>query len=253
MEPNPVTSDKDSAHKLGNSLPSASEKDLAGPHSDDPVFEDYLYYAAIQRRFEDGHGAPDAQERKGNWMARFSEYKGANVNINLDARDASDSAILEDSDRVNALRALRRAHWASVFYLITTDILGPFNAPFAISQVGWVPGTLPWNAHRADSYSKGTSCVQNVWDFTLTGGQSYGWLANSAVWCVYIEPVVMRDCSTWSRINLLIIFISMGVVAHSPANFEAASRAFGIEPGPVVTEAFVSLPLFNKAYVFLDL
>jgi hypothetical protein len=29
----------------------------------------------------------------------------------------------------------------SVFYLITTDILGPFNALFVISQTGWVPGT----------------------------------------------------------------------------------------------------------------
>jgi len=37
---------------------------------------------------------------------------------------------------------LRLASWASVFYLITTDILGPFNAPFAISQVGWVPGVV---------------------------------------------------------------------------------------------------------------
>jgi hypothetical protein len=40
----------------------------------------------------------------------------------------------------NASQALRFS-WASVFYLITTDILGPLNAPFAISQTGWVPGT----------------------------------------------------------------------------------------------------------------
>lgn len=48
----------------------------------------------------------------------------------------------DDTERMNAARALRLASWASAFYLITTDILGPFNAPFAISQVGWVPGQL---------------------------------------------------------------------------------------------------------------
>lgn len=32
--------------------------------------------------------------------------------------------------------------WAAVFYLITTDILGPFNAPFALSQTGYVPGVI---------------------------------------------------------------------------------------------------------------
>jgi hypothetical protein len=46
----------------------------------------------------------------------------------------------DELERKNASRALRLASWASVFYLITTDILGPFNVPFAISQTGWVPG-----------------------------------------------------------------------------------------------------------------
>ena len=32
--------------------------------------------------------------------------------------------------------------WFAIFYLITTDILGPFNAPFAFSQVGYVPGAI---------------------------------------------------------------------------------------------------------------
>lgn len=42
----------------------------------------------------------------------------------------------------NARRALRTAGYWAVFYLITTDILGPFNAPFAFSQVGYVPGVI---------------------------------------------------------------------------------------------------------------
>jgi hypothetical protein len=66
-------------------------------------------------------------------------------------------------EKVNARRMLRVAGWSTVFCkhfcspnffwirmliesclsdLITTDILGPFNAPFAISNLGLVPGVL---------------------------------------------------------------------------------------------------------------
>ena len=47
-----------------------------------------------------------------------------------------------DEELITARRALRTASWAAIFYLITTDILGPFNAPFAFSQVGYVPGSI---------------------------------------------------------------------------------------------------------------
>lgn len=47
-----------------------------------------------------------------------------------------------DDELITARRALRTASWAAIFYLITTDILGPFNAPFAFSQVGYVPGAI---------------------------------------------------------------------------------------------------------------
>ncbi|GAA5957433.1 hypothetical protein JCM8115_006988 [Rhodotorula mucilaginosa] len=40
----------------------------------------------------------------------------------------------------DARRALRVAGWATIFYLITTDILGPFNAPYAIASMGLGPG-----------------------------------------------------------------------------------------------------------------
>ena len=102
----------------------------------DVVFEDFLYYAAIQGREEEG-GRPPAS----NWFTRLSEHKGRNVNV--DVADAKPPPMTEDEEEAaNASRALRLASWAAVFYLITTDILGPFNAPYAISQVGWVPGNL---------------------------------------------------------------------------------------------------------------
>lgn len=35
---------------------------------------------------------------------------------------------------------IRNATWQTVFFLITTDILGPTSAPYALSQLGYVPG-----------------------------------------------------------------------------------------------------------------
>ncbi|KAG5730954.1 N amino acid transport system protein [Termitomyces sp. T112] len=295
MDPKPVTSDKGSPQTTSSPDVSGEERYNNVPPSD-ITFEEYLHFAAVQRRLEDDSHKVDAPEKK-SWMARFS--KDVNVNV----RDTKELSVIEDSERINAFRAMRTASWASVFYLITTDILGPFNAPFAISQVGWVPGVvlycfmglaalycglILWRLFiRLDSQkyplrtyadiaerllgksarhvctvlqtlqlivNVGTICLSNgqalsqmsknrlcfsvcivVWALAgMIVGQirtlkSYGWLANSAVW-----------------INLLIIFISMGVAAHSPPNFEAASRAFGTPQGPVQTHAFEPLALNDK-------
>ncbi|KAF8905255.1 transmembrane amino acid transporter protein-domain-containing protein [Gymnopilus junonius] len=259
------------------------------------VFEDFLYYAAIQRREEAGDKAPHS-----NWFTKLSDHKGKNVNV--DVTDAKPPPMTEDEEEAaNASRALRLASWAAVFYLITTDILGPFNAPFAISQVGWVPGIvlyfvmgamalytglILWRLYvRLDSpryplktyadiaerifgrtarhicnvlQSVATICLSNgqalsqitsfrlcfsvcilIWTIVgLVIGQirtlkNYGWLANSAVW-----------------LNLLIIFTSMGFVAHSPPNFAAAKTSLGVDQGPVITAKFTSQPLFDKVFAY---
>ena len=52
------------------------------------------------------------------------------------------------------------------------------------------------------------------------------------------------------RFNLLIIFTSMGFVAHSPPNYAAAQTSLGVPFGPVTTELFSSLPLFNRVSWF---
>ena len=114
------------------------------PPTTNVEFEDYLYFAAVQRREEDLATMPRSEVEKvekRNWFNRLSEHKGPNVNVNVHAIDNPIPPTADELEREDASRALRLASWASVFYLITTDILGPFNAPFAISQTGWVPGT----------------------------------------------------------------------------------------------------------------
>lgn len=57
----------------------------------------------------------------------------------------------------------------------------------------------------------------------------YGWLASSAIW-----------------LNLLVIFLSMGFVSHSPPNFAGAAAAYGISEGPISRPAFASFPFFER-------
>ena len=107
-----------------NSKPSANV--VIHPQSE-VLFEEYLFYAALQRNEESGPPA-------------FSQ-----TNILVDLKETKTGDELppmtpDQHGRAEASRALRIASWMSVFWLLTTDIVGPFTAPYAISQVGWVPG-----------------------------------------------------------------------------------------------------------------
>ena len=57
----------------------------------------------------------------------------------------------------------------------------------------------------------------------------YGWLASTAIW-----------------LNLLVVFLSVGFIAHSPPNYASAKAAYGISEGPVVKQTFASYPFFER-------
>lgn len=42
-----------------------------------------------------------------------------------------------DEEWINAQRAIRQASGAACFYLITTDILGPFGMAYSFATLGW--------------------------------------------------------------------------------------------------------------------
>lgn len=44
---------------------------------------------------------------------------------------------VSDEEWMNAQRAIRQAGGAACFYLITTDILGPFGLAYSFATVGW--------------------------------------------------------------------------------------------------------------------
>ena len=114
-------------------------------HDHTVSFEEYHYYADLTRAAEDQHHLDDdPAEKKGIWSTIFpsKSYKHSPTNTGNTSDEKIDKegenavvttgpgrSAVSDDDWVNASRALRTASWSAVFYLITTDILGPFGVP----------------------------------------------------------------------------------------------------------------------------
>jgi hypothetical protein len=102
------------------------------------VFEDYVYYAALQRRDEDVlHRADSSTPMQDIWFSGIFP-------VTLKAEQSSDlPPMTEDEiEHANASRAVRITSWVSTFYLLMAGIFGPPGIPYAISQLGWVPGVI---------------------------------------------------------------------------------------------------------------
>lgn len=123
-------------------------------HDSSVTFEEYHYYAGLARAEEDAGtnddigdislfslivppknlkgqapviSAPVAEKSNEVNAENGAEIIGTERNVH-DMSHGDRSTITND-EWTNASRALRTATWSSVFYLITTDILGPFGVP----------------------------------------------------------------------------------------------------------------------------
>lgn len=141
------TTDDNSTNKGDNVGDSAEVVVLEGT----PSFEALLHYAALQRlREDDMFNVPEAQ--RNTFMTRIFAPKpptsGSEIHSDIDIEKPSSrhiphlSSTVSEEEKRMAQRAFRTAAWVSVFYLITTDILGPFSTGWAFSQVGIVSGGL---------------------------------------------------------------------------------------------------------------
>ncbi len=83
------------------------------------------------------------------------------------------------------------------------------------------------NAQSLSQITTGSLCfVVCCVIFTIAGAvlgqirtlQKFGWIANAAIW-----------------MNLLVIFITMGVAAHSEPNWDAAKASNQVDKGPIIT------------------
>lgn len=116
-------------------------------HDPTVTFEEYYYYAQ-QTRAEEEQEALDNPEKVGILQTIFPAKSGKGAaasetkrrtslvpQVNISEKSAR--ATVTDEEWANAARAVRTATKGAIFYLITTDILGPFGLPYAFASTGW--------------------------------------------------------------------------------------------------------------------
>ena len=107
-------------------------------HDPSVTFEEYLHYAAITRADTRYEQAPQESKtftqklnpwnRSGLVAAATSGTKGEKIGIEeKDSERSPQPYHVSEEEYINASRAVRTATWGAVFYLITTDILGPWS------------------------------------------------------------------------------------------------------------------------------
>lgn len=292
--PDAVVGDKPESHDRPETFIHPSQRKSYDPNVS---LEEYRHYAKLTReQQEEMHRS--GQNKSGLFQQMLGRKEKAIVESDPAPPSSGDEAKIEKKDLnggndrrrssfmghgvitndewVNASRALRTASWGAGFYLITTDILGPFGVGFAIGTLGWGPGIalytvfafmagysgyLLWKVYMGlDSYeypirnygdivfrtmgSIPRYCVnvlQSI-QLQLIVGQviiqnGQGISQTSRFRLCYVVCVVifvaagfvigqirtLRNFGFISMIavglNLMVIFISMGVMAHSEPNY----------------------------------
>ncbi|KAJ5158839.1 transcriptional regulator family: Fungal Specific TF [Penicillium coprophilum] len=102
------------------------------------TFEEYHYYSKKTRAEQDLLEPPAL-----NVLQLLTGKKSEEPVSTLTEKDFSDPErrlAITDEEWANASRSLRSASWGACFYLITTDILGPFGSGYAMGTLGWRAG-----------------------------------------------------------------------------------------------------------------
>ncbi|KAG9312425.1 transmembrane amino acid transporter protein-domain-containing protein [Chiua virens] len=276
-----------------------------------PNLEAYLFYAREQRDKEAAEARKEGNKPPTGWLSelfglnRISRDQDSVISGDEKKPPVDETGILAvtAAEYRAASGSLRTATWGAVFYLITTDILGPYTAPYAFSAVGYGPGVacfvafgimaaysgfLLWHmflkldSERFPLRSFGDLGYRIYWNlvprwvvvcnvlqslqlifnvaliilgngqglsqmsqfelclvFAMSSGcmilgqirtlQKFGWIANFSIW-----------------LNIITLVITMGAVAHTVPNYQAANTAYGITPAPVQTMAINPQPFQNQ-------
>lgn len=117
--------------------------EAAHVHNDpDVLFEEYLHYSKLtraeERAYEGNHiNRKDPWSLGGIIKNRFSKGHVHEVNAVVDGEAIitthNNATTVTDLEWRQASRALRTASWGSIFFLITTDILGPQGAAYVLT------------------------------------------------------------------------------------------------------------------------
>ena len=279
-------------------------------HDPAVTFEEYRYYAQRTREEQRQLEPPKLRWREilNRTSAKDADKTGAVAEREgVKATEANFATpesrlLISDEEWTNASRALRTASSGAAFYLITTDILGPYGVGFAIGTLGWGPGValytvfgfmagysgyLIWHVYLGlDSYefpcrnygdlafrSWGTTAryVTNILQaiglllllgqVTIQYGQNISEVSRFNL-CYIVCPLLfiiagffmtqIRTLKNYGLVanlcvflNLMAIFISMGVIAHSPPNFAISilgSSGGTVDPTSITPDAQGNYP-----------
>ncbi|MCJ1247132.1 hypothetical protein MMC30_004343 [Trapelia coarctata] len=278
----------------GQGIVPYTQPQMRALHDSSVSFEEYHYYAVQTRALEDSLVVPNGQTR--GFLSTIIPRKDKEkppTSMVIDGKDSDPArhATVAHEDWINASRALRTATAGAVFYLITTDILGPFGLPYAFATTGWGPGValytvfgfmagfsgwLLWLCFMGlDSYQYPVKSIGDV-AFRLYGSwaryvvnilQSIQLICNVAVLIIANGEALSEVskfklcyaicCLVWALagfllgqirtlqkfgfianaavwINLLIMFITMGVAAHSDPLYSASASSAGYSVNPAL-------------------
>lgn len=140
------------AHDKHEPVPVSTGTDTgpAARHEEGPVtIEEYMYWASLSRHEESklpkikGPVARLLGSGKSNAATDHTLNTSANAPV-VEMKDVKPAPpateAVSEGEWQQAQRAARTAGWAAVFYLITTDVLGPYTVPWAMAQMGYGPG-----------------------------------------------------------------------------------------------------------------
>ncbi|KAJ5432727.1 uncharacterized protein N7458_011883 [Penicillium daleae] len=113
------------------------------PYDPTVTFEEYSFYAQKTRAEELTLESPVLNIRCVLAGKRDGHDQANQITTHLTASDFTHRErrlMITDEEWTNASRALRSASWGACFFLITTDILGPYSTGFTMGTLGWGPG-----------------------------------------------------------------------------------------------------------------
>lgn len=119
-------------------------------HDPDVTLEEYMYYAKMTRQEEDTYAAAAPKitfkdvlfpsRGEANLLHDPDSDQVGTIDTEINLNRAENRVGISDTEWTNASRALRSATAAAAFYLITTDLLGPFGIGFSIGTMGYGEG-----------------------------------------------------------------------------------------------------------------
>lgn len=248
-------------------------------HDPDVTFEEYHYYALRTREEEASLPKPRTRWREVLMRkpgAAIEDSVGSVTTTEINFANRANRIEISDEEWSSASRAFRTASSGACFYLITTDILGPYGIGFTMGTLGWMPGILlytffglmagysgyllwkmfmgldshqfplrnygdlafrlygGWARHTLNVI-QALALLLVLGQLTIQNGQALSQVSKFRL-CYAVCPIIfvaagfvlgqirtlrrlglIANFSVW--INLLVIFITMGVMAHSPPNF----------------------------------